>query len=177
MTPHTLQNIRAATLARSTAIGDESAVAFARLMRSKGWKVTPATASHDRLKHVDFYCEKGGKTLPVDVKGRKAHSDTHILIEIRGVAGHAGSLFGDGYLAFHTGDEFLLIPRAALFVTLKEKLGFTVSFKGGFNLTMTPRWTTERLAVCPMVYRRPDREHEMITFLPVEEVRALAVEF
>ena len=86
-------------------------------------------------------------------------------------------MFGDGYLAFHTGNEFLLIPRAALFAHLKGKLNFTVSFKGGFNLTMSPQWTTERLAVCPMVYRRPDREQEMVTFLPVEEVRALAVEF
>lgn len=177
MTLHTLQNIRAATLAKSTAIGDESAAAFARLMRSKGWKVVPAPPSHDRLKHVDFYCTKDGKTLPVDVKGRKAYSDTHILIEIRGVAGHAGSLFGDGFLAFHTRNEFLLVPRAALFATLKEKLGFTVSFKGGFNLTMTPRWTAERLAICPMVYRRPDREHEMVTFLSLEEARKLAVEF
>lgn len=177
MTPHPLQNIRPATLARSTAIGDESAAEFARLMRSKGWKVSPAPASHDRLKHVDFYCEKDGKKIPVDVKGRKAHSDTHILIEIRGIKGHAGSLFGEGFLAFHTGNEFLLIPRAALFVRLKEKLGFTASFKGGFNLTMTPQWTTERLAVCPMVYRRPDRAEEMVTFLSLEEARKLAVEF
>lgn len=177
MTSHPLQNIRPATLAKSTAIGDESAASFARLMRGKGWKVRPAPPSHDRLKHVDFYCEKDGKTIAVDVKGRKAHSETHILIEILGIKGHAGSLFGDGFLAFHTGEGFLLIPRAALFATLKEKLGFTVSFKGGFKLSMVPRWTGERLAVCPLVYRRDDRPHEMVTFLPIEEARKLAVEF
>lgn len=177
MTPHPLQNIRATTLARSTAIGDESAAEFARLMRSKGWNVRPAPPSHDRLKHIDFYCQKDGKTIPVDVKGRKAHSDSHILIEIRGIKGHAGSMFGDGFLAFHTGNEFLLVPRSALFAAMKKKLNFSVSFKGGFNLTIAPQWTPDRLAICPKVYRRPDRESEMITFLPVEEIRALAVEF
>lgn len=174
---HTLQNISVPTLIRSTAIGDESAAEFARVMRSKGWTVRAAPASHDRLKHIDFYCEKDGKVLAVDVKGRKAHSDTHILIEIRGVAGNAGSMFGTGYLAFHTKNEFLLVQRSALFPIVKNLLGFDVSFKGGFNLRISPKWTTERLAVCPMVYHRPDRPHEMVTFLPVENVRALAVEF
>ena len=177
MTPHPLSDIRPATLARSTAIGDESAAEFARLMRDKGYRVKQSTPAQDRLKHVDFYCEKDGKVLAVDVKGRKTHSDTHILIEIRGIKGHAGSMFGDGFLAFHTGNEFLIVPRSALFAALKKKLNFSVSFKGGFNLTMAPQWTPDRLAICPKVYRRPDRESEMITFLPVEEVRALAVEF
>ena len=169
--------IRPSTLDRSARIGDESAAEFARLMRSRGWKVRESTPEQDRLQHIDFICERGASHYLIDVKGRKASSDTHILIELRGITGRAGSLFGAGYLAFHTKNEFLLVARAALFPVVKNMLGFSVSFKGGFSISLTEKWTTAQPAVAPHIYRRPDRPLEMVTFLPVENVRALAVPF
>lgn len=168
--------IRPSTLARSTAIGNAATDEFCRLMRRDGWTVRAASENQDIHCHIDYFATRDGKTASFDVKGNKAGSASMILVELKNVLGRAGWAFGKAdYFSFATENGFLHVPRAALFQLLKKMFGFEVSFKGGFSLRHNLRRTSTKFLPAPFYYARDDRPHEMVVFVPVEQIRALAV--
>lgn len=112
--------------------GDTSESLFADVMEKRGWEVFKAN-KEDQFKHIDFYLSKKGIRISVDVKSQKRASafDQDFLVDWVWVefAGHSGSkgwLYGDQtHIAFHTGDEFLLVSRESLVSFCESKVDIT----------------------------------------------------
>ena len=90
--------------------------------KNKGYLVTKSTDQEDMFKHIDFFLEKDGKNISVDVKARKRATraswdfdDEYTWVEFQNVRGHRGWLYGDAnYIVFERKDDYIFIDRERL---------------------------------------------------------------
>lgn len=162
-------------------IESRSLSAFQSFLFLHGWKFRgDSTEREDIVKHIDCRIESPeGKKLSVDVKGLKREISTgRVLVELQNVKGNRGWLFGHAdIIAFQVNDnDFLFVPRNALFQLVKKLCNMSVFTKGGFNVVMTGARISD-IANCnaPNWYHRPDRPDEKVTFVALEEIRKISL--
>lgn len=101
--------------------GDSSERYFAFVMDKRGWEITSAN-KQDQFNHIDFFLEKEGIRISVDVKSKKrmsAHDDDYlngwVWVEFAGHSGLEGWLYGGAtHIAFHLEEGFLVVSRDSL---------------------------------------------------------------
>lgn len=168
-------------LARCAKIETNSIAAFKSFLKNILWQFGSETdAKTDMEKHIDCYVYgiAGAKTS-VDIKGLKREiSQGRVLVELQNVQGRRGWLFGQADLiAFQISDyDFLMVPRNALFKLAKSVCGFDVFTKGNFTVVMKGQQVSD-INACNGTswYCRPDRPKEKVVFLPLEEIKKIAL--
>ena len=113
-------------------VGHKAESDFSTLARAKGWEVSAASRKANMHKHIDFIMEKPDtdEYMQVDVKSRKKTSrkdkkfnDDWIWLEYKNVQGKSGWLLGEAsHIVFERENEFLIVPRQALFEWSKKEI-------------------------------------------------------
>ena len=117
------------SLVKDKIYGDEVEEDFKAYFQSKGYEVFESTKNQNMRGHLDFFVKKNGKTVKVEVKGKKRInkgdelSDEVTWIEFVGVTGYCGWLYGDAdYLAFKREDGYSLVDRKILIEEVTQKV-------------------------------------------------------
>lgn len=96
---------------------------FEKVMKHRGWAVTPSTPQQNKVEHWDFRIVKDDWNLKVDVKAQKrinrrdeAVDGKWLWIELVNVAGNPGWVHSTkaDFLAFERGDVFLFVKPSDL---------------------------------------------------------------
>lgn len=93
---------------------------FIKMMEKRGYDCVKTGKENDRLRHYDVITRNS--KIKYDVKARKKvnrndknPTDKYTWIELKGITGHDGSVFGDAdYFAFENGSGFIEIKREIL---------------------------------------------------------------
>lgn len=110
--------------------GKDSEKRFIEFMQSNGCEVTKSSTHDDIYSHFDYYVKKGNHTYKFEVKGKKKNrrsdqkqSDDITWIELKGITGHNGWVFGQSdYIAFEHNNGFLLVKREKVVEIVFKKL-------------------------------------------------------
>lgn len=162
---------------------------FARKIRSRGWKFSPATKNEDMYDHIDCHVgivDKGKivRTIKIDLKGKKYNSRANEgkeeclcqYIEFLNVRGNSGWLFGKAdYIAIEGDDKFYCISREDL-IKFCEKL-FNVNLRGTTKkietvLLAINEWVNYSNKAHHKLYRRHNRL-DIVTQIDMNDVKAM----
>ena len=132
--------------------GESSERCFAFVMGNRGWEITSAT-KQDQFNHIDFFLEKEGISISVDVKSKKrmsAHDEDYlsgwVWVEFAGHAGLKGWLYGGAtHIAFHLEEGFLVVSRGSLVQFCEDKINLDAP---------SWEWATESKNAKYRLYRR-----------------------
>jgi hypothetical protein len=176
-------NLNKTWLERCGKIEDQSISAFRTFIENTRWVFERwATKQEDMHNHVDCFIKNfSGQKVAVDIKGLKREiSQGRVLVELMNVQGKRGWLFGKADFLFFQVDEkgFVVVERNKLFQLAKKICGFDVFTKGGFNVAMKGN-RVSNIADCngSSWYCRNDRPKEKVVFLPLEEIKKIALTF
>ena len=146
--------------------------------------IEKGTEEEDRLKHIDGYLtihehsnpSLEGRRISFDVKETKKinRSDEkvsydYIIIELQGITGYPGSLFGkQEFFIFEHKDSWLVIRRQGIIDFLKENMDIS---RDGLKNPITK---VRGLKVKPFeMYQRP-RKQDVFVYIPTEDLRSFA---
>lgn len=132
--------------------GDASEMLFSQIMLKRGWSLVLASMQ-DQFNHIDFYLNKEGIEITVDVKSKKrlsAHDSGFmsgwLWVEFAGHGGGKGWLYGDQtHIAFHLEGGFLVVSRESLSSFCESRVDLD---------SPTWEWATEPKEAKYKVYRR-----------------------
>jgi hypothetical protein len=148
---------------------EDEAFVMEKLVQSLGGVVYKSTKKEDTKDHIDFWWEKDGEKVGVDVKGIKKnkrsdseYDDTINWIELLNVKGDVGWIYGKAkYIAFRTNNSIIFIDREMLLLNINSKI------KGKDLVTDNPK-------DCYIPYQRKGRS-DMIVKVPTVDLKSIAV--
>ena len=157
-----------------------------RLIEEKyagAYEIRKGTQNEDYYDHIDGYLKINecsnqrlkGREISFDVKETKKKnrqdSDVcydYIIVELQGVKGHKGSLYGkQEYFIFEHKNSWLVIRRQAIIDFLKESMDLSVNGLKDYTLK-----TRDVEPVEYEIYRRVGRD-DRIVYIPLDDILTL----
>lgn len=111
-------------------MGEEAETLFKELAKSRGVEIKEASGFQNSIEHWDIALRKEGNWYKVEVKARKKlyryekeAQDRYTIIELQGVTGYPGWLYGKAdFFAFAREDRFIIVEKNNLIKLVEEKL-------------------------------------------------------